>query len=160
MRQSEVRRQISANDPTDLLRPLGIEEYASEFPATIGLVRTVLQITERIGYVVKARFARPRPNALDPTLRPFLPNPPHSAYRSNHAFQCFSVAHAFNRCIPEVPGAIELFHVAQRTGENREYAGLHYASDTAAGEALARVFSPYLFQACRYKMAAAQRELY
>ncbi|WP_299784446.1 phospholipid phosphatase [uncultured Marivita sp.] len=160
LRQSEVRRQITANDPIDLLRPLGIEEFASAFPATIDLIQTVLQVTERVGYVFKARFARPRPNAVDPTLRPFLPNPPHASYPSNHAFQSFSVAHAINRAIPEIPGAIELFHVAQRIGENREYAGLHYESDTRAGEELARMFAPYLFQVCRYKMAAAQREWY
>jgi membrane-associated phospholipid phosphatase len=138
---------------------LGIE-HQSGYGATKTLIQTVLQITERVGYVYKARFARPRPNAIDPTLRPFLPDPPHPAYPSNHAFQNFSVAEVMSRAIPEASATTELFHVARRIGENREYAGLHYPSDTRAGEELARAFAPYLLYVCRSKIRLAQREWY
>lgn len=159
LRQVEVRRQMTANDPVDMLRPLGIEEL-SGFSATRDLITTVLQITERVGYYYKIKFARPRPSMVDPTLRTFIPNPPHPSYPSNHAFQSFSVAHMLTRTIPELTATTDLFHVALRIGENREYAGLHYRSDTEAGERLAAAFAPYLFYTCRYKMRAAQREWY
>ncbi|MEL6569746.1 MAG: phosphatase PAP2 family protein [Pseudomonadota bacterium] len=159
LRQKEAIRQVSNGVDLDIQRVLGIEELGG-FAATRELIRTVLQITERLGYIYKVRFARPRPNAVDLGLRPFLSNPPHAAYPSNHTFQHFSVAQAFSRAIPEIRATQELFFVAQRTGENREYAGLHYRSDTEVGKAMASAFAPYLFQVCRYKMRAVQREWY
>ncbi len=150
---------MTANNPMDILRPLGIEEFGG-FPATRDLIRTVLQITERVGYVYKAMFLRIRPNAAATDLRPFIANPPHTAFPSNHAFQNHSLALTLIRCIPEVPATAELLHVAHRIAENREFAGVHYRSDSEAGYRLARQFSPYLFQICRYKMRAAQREWY
>ncbi|NEK56015.1 phospholipid phosphatase, partial [Rhizobium leguminosarum] len=36
---------------------------------------------------------------------------------------------------------------AQNVAENREWAGLHYPSDTQAGRDLARRFAPYLHDA-------------
>jgi len=158
-RQAEIVRQIFANNPIDILRPLGIEQLGG-YSATRALIQTVLQMTERVGYLYKTRFARPRPSAIDPTLRPFLPNPPHPAYPSNHSFQNFAVAEVLSRAVPENPATTELFHVARRIGENREYAGLHYPSDTNAGEILARRMAPYLLYVCRSQVRSAQREWY
>jgi hypothetical protein len=70
----------------------------------------------------------------------------------------FSVAEVMTRMLPEMPGATELFHVAQRVAENREMAGIHYASDSYAGRELARLFSPYLVLACRRLMRDALQE--
>jgi hypothetical protein len=41
---------------------------------------------------------------------------------------------------------------------NREWAGLHYASDSAAGKKLARAVFPYVERAYRETFAAAARE--
>ncbi|WP_305971625.1 MULTISPECIES: phosphatase PAP2 family protein [unclassified Mameliella] len=158
-RQKEIIRQVAANNPTDMLRRLGIEELAG-YRATRALISTVLQLSERVGYVYKTRYTRPRPSHVDNALRPFIGIPPHPSYPSNHAFQDTCVALVLSRAIPEYTATQELFHVAQRIGENREYAGLHYKSDTEAGVELAGKFAPYLFYACRYQMRAVQREWY
>jgi membrane-associated phospholipid phosphatase len=141
-RQREIVQQADTSNLSDIMRPLGIE--AGGFENTIRLIEAILQIAERVGYFYKAAFDRVRPNAFDPRLRPFIPVPAHASYPSNHAFQMFSVAEVLSRMIPEHPGSIELFHVAERVAENREYAGLHYKSDTKAGQRLARLFAPYL----------------
>lgn len=63
-----------------------------------------------------------------------------------------------NRALPELPATVELFHVARRIGENREYAGIHYPSDTDAGEILARQMAPYFMYVCRSAIRAAQQD--
>ncbi|WP_394153356.1 hypothetical protein [Loktanella salsilacus] len=60
--------------------------------------------------------------------------------------------------MPELPAAVELFHVAQRVAENRKMAGIHYASDSMAGRELARMFAPCLIYACRRLMRDALAE--
>jgi hypothetical protein len=53
---------------------------------------------------------------------------------------------------------IELFKIARRVAENREWAGLHFASDTAAGEQLAFAIFPAVTDAFRETFQSAARE--
>ncbi len=157
LRRAEILDQVSSAQITEVLRPLGISD-PSEAPRTMNLIQTVVDITERVGYVYKRKFSRLRPNQVAPWLRPFLGNPAHLSYPSNHSFQMFSVAEVMTRLLPELPGTTELFYVAQRVGENREMAGIHYASDSYVGRELARMFSPYLVYSCRHLMRDALQE--
>ena len=81
-------------DLTAYTRPIGIEDTGG-YDATKTLFLTVLKLTEYIGLIYKDRFNRPRPNQIDPRLRPLLPNPPHASYPSNHSFQSFTIADIF-----------------------------------------------------------------
>lgn len=157
MRQQEIIDQMFADNVTEVLRPLGIENLGG-YENTELLISSVLQLAERVGYVYKRRFLRARPSQAAPELRPFIGDPPHEAYPSNHAFQMFSIAEVMTRMLPENPATSELFYVAQRVGENREYAGVHYASDTEAGRQLAKYFAPYMINACSHQMRAALAE--
>ena len=60
--------------------------------------------------------------------------------------------------LPEHPGSAELFHSARRIAENREWAGVHYASDSRAGYELARMIAPVLEKVLRKQMLAAYQE--
>jgi hypothetical protein len=144
-------------DLTAFTRRLSIEGRHG-YAATYSLFFTILALCEYVGLIYKDRFSRTRPNQFDPRLRPLLPNPSHSSYPSNHAFQCFSIAYAFSSLLPEHPGSAELFNAAQRVAGNREWAGLHYPSDTEAGKELARRFLPYLAEACADMLGAAREE--
>jgi membrane-associated phospholipid phosphatase len=157
LRQAEIVDQVSSARYSEILHPLGITDPANA-PATAALIDTVLNMTERVGYVYKRKFGRARPNQVATHLRPFLGNPAHESYPSNHSFQMFSVAEVMTRLMPELPATVELFHVAQRVAENREMAGIHYASDSMAGRELARMFAPYLIYACRRLMRDALSE--
>jgi hypothetical protein len=95
---------------------------------------------------------------VEPSLRPMLAVPPHLAYPSNHSFQCHSLALVFERYFPQHPATEELHRVADVVAENREWAGLHYVSDTDAGRQLAELFLPYLVDACAEQMRAALTE--
>lgn len=156
LRRDEIITQ-SQLELSAYLRPLGIEEV-SGYEATVALVYLVCLLCDEIGLRYKNRFNAPRPNKVEPRLRPFLPNPPHSSYPSNHSFQSFAVAFVLSRIIPEHPASSELFLRARRVAENREWAGLHYASDTRAGHDLARMLMPVLEVVCRDQMLAAQKE--
>lgn len=155
-RQEEILRQMDVSDLSDIYRPLKLD--SGGYPETEALISIILETAERVGYFYKEIFDRRRPNEVDPTLRPFVDVPPHASYPSNHAFQMFSVAEVFSRILPEQQGAAELFYVAERVAENREYAGLHFPSDTKAGRELARRFAPFLINLCRRDVNRALAE--
>ena len=156
VRREEIVRQASFGI-SDYTAPLGIDS-AGGFEATRGLITSTLEITMEIGLDYKDRFNRARPNIVEPRLRPFLPVPSHASYPSNHSFQSFAVANVLQRMIPEHAGVTALYARARRVAENREWAGLHYASDTDAGEELAERVTPYLVEAMDETMRRAQRE--
>jgi subtilisin family serine protease len=96
----------------------------------------------------KKEFARARPNQLEPRIEPLIEVPGHASYPSGHATQNFLVAHLLSEVIGDDAELIaRVFAIARRVAENREYAGLHYASDTRAGEELAREIFPIMRQA-------------
>jgi hypothetical protein len=155
-RIDEILREANL-ELSGYLRPLGIEDI-SGFEATEQLFYLILALTDEIGLRYKDRYDVPRPNQIEPRLNPLLPNPAHQSYPSNHAFQSFSVAFIFSRILPEHPASSELTNSARRIAENREWAGLHYRSDTDAGYQLARMITPCLEQICRDQMLAALSE--
>jgi len=155
-RQKEIIKQATNQDMSDVFVPLGLD--VNQGSATEKLIYTVLRLAQHIGFHYKTVFDRARPNQVDPSLRPFIPNPPHPAYPSNHAFQMFSIAEVMTRILPGSPQSAELYRVAQRVGENREYAGLHYKSDTEAGQRLASYCSPFLIAVCAEKIDYALEE--
>ncbi|MGM4913183.1 hypothetical protein [Rhizobium sp. 768_B6_N1_8] len=156
VRREEIIRQASFGIG-DYTAPLGIDS-AGGFEATRGLITSILDITMEIGLIYKDRFNRARPNIIEPRLRPFIPVPSHASYPSNHSFQSLAVANVLQRMMPEHPGVTALYTRARRVAENREWAGLHYASDTDAGEELAERITPYLVEAMDETMRRAMRE--
>lgn len=158
--QMERREEIIAQagfSLDDYVAPLGIDEKGG-YEATRAMLTIVLEMSNEIGLAYKNRFARLRPNIIQPLLRPYIPVPSHAAYPSNHSFQSFAVAETFARIFPEHPGCNALFWRAQRIAENREWAGLHYRSDTAAGRDLAKKSVAYITEALDELMFEAQQE--
>jgi membrane-associated phospholipid phosphatase len=83
---------------------------------------------------------RRRPSQVCPALRPPIQVPGHAAYPSGHATQAFLIATSLAGVFPanSKPGSeMALQALAARIARNREIAGLHYPSDTAAGKELA-----------------------
>lgn len=109
----------------------------------------LLQIGSLVGAYVSMHFKgvyqRARPTQTAPALLPPIPVPGHPAYPSGHSTQ----AHLMMRCaLAGMPNEVSdeyrpvLRALADRIARNREIAGLHFPSDSAAGEALAgRIFA-------------------
>jgi hypothetical protein len=95
----------------------------------------------------KGVFARKRPSTLEPMLMPPISLPGHASYPSGHATQAYLIA----RCAKLLFSGdrlakldADLDALAQRIAWNREIAGLHYPSDSAAGKELAEQIYDYI----------------
>lgn len=83
----------------------------------------------------KKRFARPRPSQLAPDLKLVVPNPGHAAYPSGHATQSWLMARILSLLDPQHQQAYLAY--AKAIAKRREIAGVHYPSDSTAGQKLA-----------------------
>jgi hypothetical protein len=112
---------------------------AHSHPVTSDLVQILNQIGWAVVMHFKERHRRKRPSYQDPRIRPTIRVPAHPSYPSGHSTQ----AHLIKNALSEVFGfrgekfKDALGEMAARIAENREWAGLHFKSDTIAGENLA-----------------------
>jgi subtilisin family serine protease len=129
------------------------------YPKTWQLMNTMSDLALMPVMHFKKRFARARPSQIEPRIAPLLEVPGHPAYPSGHSTQNFLIAHLLSEVIGDDAELIaRVFAIARRVAENREYAGLHYASDTQAGEDLARDIFPIMRQALAEPIKAAIEE--
>jgi len=99
---------------------------------------TVTFANKEIFYFIlreKKRFSRPRPSALDPGLVLVVPNPGHPAYPSGHATQAMLFSRIMALVDPD--NASIYIRYAEDIAQRREIAGVHYPSDSRAGQLLA-----------------------
>ena len=82
----------------------------------------------------KKRFSRPRPSHLVPELELVVDNPGHPAYPSGHATESRMLAVLIGDIFPE--HAEEIRAYADSIAYRREVAGVHYPSDSKAGQML------------------------
>jgi hypothetical protein len=99
----------------------------------------VLNLAVRIGQVVaayyKKYFNRPRPSFVCPGLLPAFGPPAHASFPSGHSTQSWLLSLFLAEVAPYYQD--DLYWLADRVALNRERAGVHYPSDTAAGKFIA-----------------------
>jgi acid phosphatase (class A) len=130
-RRDEIKAQDEALEP--YFHPILMMQ-----PATHRRTGELLNFTHymgAVGLVYKHRFNRARPSQLSPSLLPMITVAGHPAYPSGHGFQSWLAALVLAELRPDAREA--LLAMAQRIGLNREIAGVHYPSDTKAGQSLA-----------------------
>lgn len=113
-----------------------IFEKETSRPETRKLLLAGMHDMEIIIFKTKAHFNRVRPTHLDPDIHPSIEVPGHPAYPSGHATQAHVLAYLFCELDPESSEAY--LRSAAQIARNREIAGVHYPSDSAAGQLLAR----------------------
>ena len=175
--QEEIRGLVTAamDERADALAEIlsQSDEFISYFlnmmtarPAAYPATTKVLTIASRIGTFVamyfKGLYARPRPSQLCPALLPPVEVPGHASLPSGHSTQAHLMALCMNKVFSGLPQQStmvdNLWTLADRIARNREIAGLHYPSDTAAGEAIARTVMAKLTTAAsqtRFNQAVA-----
>ena len=112
-------------------------------PATFEALKCATRVGEFLMCHYKMRFARPRPQQLAPGLMPGQSLSSHPAYPSGHATISHLIAYALADIVPDALAA-SLHALADRISRNREIAGFHYASDSAAGKSIAMQAQPIL----------------
>jgi membrane-associated phospholipid phosphatase len=125
----------------------------SSYPATSRVLHAANLVGLFIAMYWKAHYKRPRATQLCPALLPPIAVPGHASYPSGHSTQ----AHLMAACMREVfaglpaaqqpqmqPMRDDVWVLADRIARNREIAGFHYPSDTAAGVWLANNILPLL----------------
>src|SRR3989338_396887 len=142
-----------------------VQDYFNEtkYPATQAYLTEPFDNISISVLVIKERFNRVRPNALFPFLSTTIEVPQHPAYPSGHATQAYFIAFMLGAAVPE---QADVFMTdAERIAENREIAGVHYPSDSAAGKIIARQWADIelldpdrkaLIQAVREELMKAQ----
>lgn len=110
-------------------------------------------------YYFKRLFRRGRPVAccdgISLVIKPEDDNyPKHPAYPSGHATKAYALAYFYARLFPA--RSDQLMAEAADVGRNREVAGLHYPSDTVAGQLLAAQLVDMLFLNDEFQRHAAR----
>jgi membrane-associated phospholipid phosphatase len=90
----------------------------------------------------KHKFDRVRPNFLRKKINPSIKVPGHPAYPSGHATQAYTTALILGYLFPDKKSYY--YKRGENVAKNREYAGVHYASDTVAGERIATYLLPII----------------
>ena len=86
----------------------------------------------------KMYFARPRPSQLETKLDPPISVPAHYSYPSGHSTQAFVIALALSDLFDKQSSiGIRAKKEAYEVAVNREWAGVHYESDSIAGRMMA-----------------------
>jgi hypothetical protein len=150
--------QLEAETDTPYYQRVLTPTPSGSFGATGVLIDAMSQLGTVVGCYYKKKFMRPRPSQLEPRLRPPIDVPAWAAFPSGHALQNFLIAKALATVVHSDELTVQLFAIAQRVAENREYAGLHYESDTTAGKQLATAMFPIVLNAYRETFQSAARE--
>lgn len=148
LRTPERVAQILAEREADGIKigPEMITTYVSD-PRYVQTGKVISQLLDEINPVVmriKNKFNRVRAHKLDPTLATLIDVPEHGAYPSGHSTQAYAIAFLLTELAPERRAEFE--RDALRVAVNREIAGLHYPSDSAAGRLLARQIVDLMLQ--------------
>ncbi len=162
LRNDPTRHQIALEAglmPEVLFQRAGLIPDRADGPALWELVGLTAR---EAGYFVlreKREHARPRPTQLRPRIGTMIPVPPHPAYPSGHAAQAHAIAGILAVLVPDCGETYRDF--AAGVAFRREIAGLHFRSDTRAGELLARNLVPLLLTApgMTQRVEGARRDL-
>ena len=134
----------------------------SSHPCTNYLVQGCMRAAELAAMHSKNFFQRPRPSQLWPQLLPPVQVPGHASFPSSHATQAHTLATVLQKVAAGVVPSVDdvTSRLAQRIARGREVLGLHYPSDTVAGEHLAQDVAASFMAAPEIArlIAAAQQE--
>jgi hypothetical protein len=129
---------------------------------TFKLLNMVVEEEDGDSKLAKAFFHRPRPYAVDPSIKtcePVKPGKAANSYPSGHASLAFSMGVVLASLMPEKSQAV--LARASDYAEHRLVCGVHYRSDIVAGQQFGTILALRLMQnpVFRAQMDLAKAEL-
>jgi PAP2 superfamily len=124
--------------------------YASH-PRTFEVVKLGVLIGRVAVMHWKYLFKRPRPAQISLDVDPVIETPGHPSYPSGHSTQahlCAGLLAEIHTLRSDPQWRATLFALADEIAKNREIAGVHYPSDTAAGRKLGADIKGILLTDC------------
>ena len=114
---------------------LGSHFKAENFPRLIALQKDIADDLRPLVDASKKLYARPRPYAVDPRVKPSVALPTNDSYPSGHAYGAYMRAAVLAEIFPEKRS--ELFDRARYFAWGRIIGGVHFPTDLEAGRRLA-----------------------
>jgi acid phosphatase (class A) len=122
-------------------------------PALNLLIRVARRIGEHIVMCLKGEFRCPRPSQLCTAIMPMIDPPATPSFPSGHSLQARLIAVSLKALGPRMKPVHLLDDLAERLGENRIIAGLHYPKDHVVGKGVA----DWCYQALLAPLPASSR---
>jgi membrane-associated phospholipid phosphatase len=121
------------------------------------LLAAAFNLAGAAGQVFKHHFRVARPSDRTPLIQPVLQTPGHGSYPAGHATQC----HLAKAVLVELLTAgaetsEQLERLANRIGENRLVAGLHYPADIVQGKVLGEALALHFIAMAKVNNSSLQ----
>lgn len=142
--------------PPSLFQPLGAEP-GGPHRRTAKVVGAVVEWSLPYIMYFKARWRRARPDHLEPFIHTAFGVPGHPAYPSGHSTQSHLIALVGYEVCRDPAIRATLWAAAERIAQNREYAGVHYRSDSACGVELAHQLLPFFIEDHQAELLEARK---
>ena len=141
----EKKEYIDTDEDTTYYLKQYMEDNDLEFNETF--IETLKKSARNVGRHFKNKYMRPRPyivaEKMGKPMKFFDTKTAHSpAYPSNHALQAKVVANYYSKIYPAHQD--QLHKMADKSGEGRVNAGIHYPSDKTAGYKVADDMMEYI----------------
>jgi hypothetical protein len=122
-------------------------------PWTCCLIAAAQAVGQMVAMHFKYKYMRQRPVQVFPAIMPPVTTPPHPSYPNSHALQ----GHLISLCVAAACPVLRdpLMALADRVGENRVIAGLHFPSDTSASVTMAGELMPLLSAGAEFQKVLA-----
>lgn len=145
----QARDNLSAIQP--LFDLLGVNH--SSHPEARELIRDILENIQRQIFIQKVKYGRARPrkacDGLEPLFEPesHASHPGHGSFPSGHATLAYCWAELLAHYVPAQASPLRI--IAVQIARNRELAGVHFESDSAAGKELGEAIAEAIIAAKR-----------
>jgi hypothetical protein len=142
-RMNEILTQVAA--PYSFFAAL-LNLQPGRHKRTYELMTAALGLSKIAVMQFKHAFGVRRPSDHSPLVQPVLQTPNHGSFPAGHASQCHILADLLGSLVGNKLGAdlaAQLPKLADRIGENRVVAGVHYSGDITGGKTLGKALKTY-----------------
>jgi membrane-associated phospholipid phosphatase len=145
LRRPRIDAILAADRELDLHLMESLALPVVRYPFTYTLLRVAMSWASQLVQAMKHAMAVPRPYHVWPGVRPMIEVPRHGSFPGGHAAQAAAAAVVLADLSDAALAArLGLGRLAQRIGEDRVVAGLHYPVDNGAGALLGTLLGQWL----------------